>query len=255
MNRLTAADFDQELLILFDAYVHGDIDRRGFSHFLLKEMTEAPASFRKTLRGRLTEHGGRAAVDLAGEPVGPPPRRAPHGRGRRVAAAAVLLVRRPQPAHLAVRVGDIEHLEPPGVLSARVGVAADVQPRPVALRRPAHDRVLVRPHRQLLPLGRAQLQAVRRAARDVHVDEEAGGAGGSPDLGGLNAKIAEIETRIAAIGLTAMVDGLWLELCLDSSTFTIEEALAMVEKAGFKLEASSEINANPADTADHQCYG
>jgi carboxymethylenebutenolidase len=30
MPRPTAADFDQELLILFDAYVHGDIDRRGF---------------------------------------------------------------------------------------------------------------------------------------------------------------------------------------------------------------------------------
>lgn len=30
MTRLTASDFDQELLILFDAYVHGDIDRRGF---------------------------------------------------------------------------------------------------------------------------------------------------------------------------------------------------------------------------------
>lgn len=30
MERQTAADFDQELLILFDAYVHGDIDRRGF---------------------------------------------------------------------------------------------------------------------------------------------------------------------------------------------------------------------------------
>ena len=29
-GRLTAADFDQELLILFDAYVHGDLDRRGF---------------------------------------------------------------------------------------------------------------------------------------------------------------------------------------------------------------------------------
>lgn len=26
----TAQDFDQELLILFDAYVHGTIDRRGF---------------------------------------------------------------------------------------------------------------------------------------------------------------------------------------------------------------------------------
>jgi carboxymethylenebutenolidase len=30
MERKTAADFDEELLILFDAYVHGDIDRRGF---------------------------------------------------------------------------------------------------------------------------------------------------------------------------------------------------------------------------------
>jgi len=29
-TRLTAQDFDQELLILFDAYVHGDMDRRGF---------------------------------------------------------------------------------------------------------------------------------------------------------------------------------------------------------------------------------
>ncbi len=28
--RATAQDFDQELLILFDAYVHGDVDRRGF---------------------------------------------------------------------------------------------------------------------------------------------------------------------------------------------------------------------------------
>ena len=30
MKRKTAHDFDQELLILFDAYVHGAIDRRGF---------------------------------------------------------------------------------------------------------------------------------------------------------------------------------------------------------------------------------
>lgn len=29
-SRLTASDFDQELLILFDAYVHGDMDRRSF---------------------------------------------------------------------------------------------------------------------------------------------------------------------------------------------------------------------------------
>jgi carboxymethylenebutenolidase len=30
MTRRTAADFDPELLILFDAYVHGALDRRGF---------------------------------------------------------------------------------------------------------------------------------------------------------------------------------------------------------------------------------
>ena len=30
LQRLTASDFDQELLVLFDAYVHGDLDRRGF---------------------------------------------------------------------------------------------------------------------------------------------------------------------------------------------------------------------------------
>ncbi len=44
-----------------------DIDRGSFPHFLLKEMTEAPASFRKTLRGRLTERDGRSTVDLGPE--------------------------------------------------------------------------------------------------------------------------------------------------------------------------------------------
>ena len=37
-----------------------DIDRGDFPHFLLKEITEAPASFRKTLRGKLAE---RTAAD------------------------------------------------------------------------------------------------------------------------------------------------------------------------------------------------
>ena len=30
MERLTAKDFDPELWAIFDDYVHGDIDRRGF---------------------------------------------------------------------------------------------------------------------------------------------------------------------------------------------------------------------------------
>ena len=41
-----------------------DIDRGDFRHFLLKEITEAPASFRKTLRGKLVEQDGGPAVVL-----------------------------------------------------------------------------------------------------------------------------------------------------------------------------------------------
>jgi glucosamine--fructose-6-phosphate aminotransferase (isomerizing) len=41
-----------------------DIDRGDFPHFLLKEITEAPASFRKTLRGKLVERDGGLAVTL-----------------------------------------------------------------------------------------------------------------------------------------------------------------------------------------------
>lgn len=43
--------------------------------------------------------------------------------------------------------------------------------------------------------------------------------------------LSSAQTRIAAISLTALVDGLWLELCLDRSTFTPEEAQIMVEEA------------------------
>ena len=42
-----------------------DIDRGDAPHFLLKEITEAPASFRKTLRGKLVERDGVLSVVLA----------------------------------------------------------------------------------------------------------------------------------------------------------------------------------------------
>jgi glucosamine--fructose-6-phosphate aminotransferase (isomerizing) len=48
-----------------------DIDRAGFPHFLLKEITEAPHSFRKTLRGRVVERDGRLTVDLGPEALPP----------------------------------------------------------------------------------------------------------------------------------------------------------------------------------------
>jgi glutamine---fructose-6-phosphate transaminase (isomerizing) len=44
-----------------------DIDRGDAPHFLLKEISEAPASFRKTLRGKITEHSGRLGVELGPE--------------------------------------------------------------------------------------------------------------------------------------------------------------------------------------------
>jgi glucosamine--fructose-6-phosphate aminotransferase (isomerizing) len=46
-----------------------DIDRGEFPHFLLKEVSESPSSFRKTLRGKLVEVGGELTVQV-GEALG-----------------------------------------------------------------------------------------------------------------------------------------------------------------------------------------
>lgn len=50
-------------------------------------------------------------------------------------------------------------------------------------------------------------------------------------LEGLLADAGARDTRLAAIALTATVDGLWLELCLDPATFRPDEARAIVERA------------------------
>jgi glucosamine--fructose-6-phosphate aminotransferase (isomerizing) len=44
-----------------------DIDRGDFPHYLLKELSEAPQSFRKTLRGRIEERNGMLSVALGPE--------------------------------------------------------------------------------------------------------------------------------------------------------------------------------------------
>ena len=41
---------------------------------------------------------------------------------------------------------------------------------------------------------------------------------------------SRVDARLAAIGLTAVVDGLWLELCLDATVFTPAEAGAIAER-------------------------
>ena len=49
-----------------------DVDRRGFDHFLLKEITESPDSFRKTLRGRIVaDADGQLGVRLGEEAIPP----------------------------------------------------------------------------------------------------------------------------------------------------------------------------------------
>ena len=69
-----------------------DIDRGDFPHFLLKEITEAPASFRKTLRGKLVERDGRLRR-------APRRRRAARRRARRPARRAHPPGARHRPGH------------------------------------------------------------------------------------------------------------------------------------------------------------
>ena len=48
-----------------------DIDRGEHPHFLLKEISEAPQSFRKTLRGKLVDRAGTLHVNLGDEAIPP----------------------------------------------------------------------------------------------------------------------------------------------------------------------------------------
>ena len=46
-----------------------DIDRGEYPHYLLKEITESPSSFRKTLRAKLIERDGRLHVELGTDTI------------------------------------------------------------------------------------------------------------------------------------------------------------------------------------------
>ncbi len=67
--------YDGSALPVSEADVDGaqittrDIDRNGFSHFLLKEITESPGSFRTTLRGKLVERDSALVVRLAPDTI------------------------------------------------------------------------------------------------------------------------------------------------------------------------------------------
>jgi glucosamine--fructose-6-phosphate aminotransferase (isomerizing) len=65
--------YDGSILPVHDAELAGaqittrDIDRGDFPHYLLKEISEAPASFRKTLRAKIIERDGGPVVELGHE--------------------------------------------------------------------------------------------------------------------------------------------------------------------------------------------
>ena len=68
MARKTAADFDPELLVLFNAYVHGAMDRRGFldqvvSRLLGLEMKLAQYRRGKAFCDEVVRHSGVRALN------------------------------------------------------------------------------------------------------------------------------------------------------------------------------------------------
>jgi AcrR family transcriptional regulator len=72
------------------------------------------------------------------------------------------------------------------------------------------------------------LVKVNDAIADIHRRTYAGYRARLEEL--LTACGLGVDARLAAIGLTAVVDGLWLELCLDPTVFTPAEAGAIAER-------------------------
>ncbi len=62
-----------------------DIDRAGYPHFLLKEISEAPTSWRKTLRGKIVEQGDQLRPQLGSDTL-------PAGLRQRLAGGSVARV-------------------------------------------------------------------------------------------------------------------------------------------------------------------
>ncbi len=73
IDGLDRRSYDGRPLPVSEAELHApeittrDVDRGDAPHYLLKEMSEAPGSFRKTLRGKIVERDGRLEVRLPAE--------------------------------------------------------------------------------------------------------------------------------------------------------------------------------------------
>ena len=88
-----------------------------------------------------------------------------------------------------------------------------------------HSRLIQRVHRETyqgyVSLLRGMLVDLLPAPRATRNTRHRGGARG--------VHTAAVDLRLAAIGLTALLDGLWLEWCLEPGTFRPAEAVALCE--------------------------
>jgi len=83
-----------------------------------------------------------------------------------------------------------------------------------------HSRLIQRVHQETyqayVELLHGMLEALVREAKGKR-------------SGRLRSAVAPLDLRLAAIGLTALLDGLWLEWCLEPGTFRPTEAMALCE--------------------------
>ncbi len=95
-----------------------------------------------------------------------------------------------------------------------------------------HSRPIQRAHRDTyggyVELVRQLLADVREGRSDIGGSN----AGGSSNAGSGK---GQVTPRLAAIGLTALLDGLWLEWCLDPDNFSPSEAIELCESWSERL--------------------
>jgi TetR/AcrR family transcriptional repressor of bet genes len=80
-------------------------------------------------------------------------------------------------------------------------------------------------------IRRVQRESYRGYVRLLHgmLAELLPSATGAPRRAGRRARASPLNLRFAAIGLTALLDGLWLEWCLEPGAFRPAEAVALCE--------------------------
>ena len=59
---------------------------------------------------------------------------------------------------------------------------------------------------------------------------------------------SDVDVRLSAIGLSALLDGLWLEWCLNATTFSPEEGVAMTERW---IDGLIGPRGHPVETGSH----